>query len=112
MAKRIIEMDMNRIEGDLEIKIEVDGNTVTDAWCIGTMYRGYEQILLGRDPKDALVITPRMCVTPGSLTMATGAIRGMEKRSLIINPMATATLSPRPRATRIRLRNSAHSLIW
>jgi Ni,Fe-hydrogenase I large subunit len=31
MAKRIIEMDMNRIEGDLEIKIEVDGNTVTDA---------------------------------------------------------------------------------
>jgi uptake hydrogenase large subunit len=54
-------MDMNRVEGDLEIKIEVDGNTVTDAWCIGTMYRGYEQILVGRDPKDALVITPRIC---------------------------------------------------
>ena len=61
MAKRIIKMDMNRVEGDLEIKIEVDGNTVTDAWCVGTMYRGYEQILVGRDPKDALVITPRIC---------------------------------------------------
>src|SRR3954447_17476106 len=54
-------MDMNRVEGDMEVKVELDGNTVTDAWCIGTMYRGYEQILLGREAADALVITPRIC---------------------------------------------------
>jgi hydrogenase large subunit len=54
-------MEMNRVEGDLEVKLEVEGHTVTDAWCIGTMYRGYEQILLGRDPQDVLVITPRIC---------------------------------------------------
>ena len=40
MAKRIIKIDMNRVEGDLEIKLEVDGHTITDAWCVGTMYRG------------------------------------------------------------------------
>jgi len=76
MAKRIIKMDMNRIEGDLEIKIEVDGNTVTDAWCVGTMYRGYEQILVGRDPKDALVITPRICgiCSTSQLYAATSAL--------------------------------------
>ena len=76
MAKRIIKMDMNRVEGDLEIKIEVDGNTITDAWCVGTMYRGYEQILVGRDPKDALVITPRICgiCSTSQLYAATSAL--------------------------------------
>src|SRR5262249_56123877 len=63
MSKRTIkmEMDLNRVEGDVEIKLEVEGHTVVDAWCIGTTYRGYEQILLGRDPKDVLVISPRIC---------------------------------------------------
>ena len=61
MSKRLIRMEMNRVEGDLEIQLEVEDHTVTDAWCIGTMYRGYEQILLGRDPNDVLVITPRIC---------------------------------------------------
>jgi hydrogenase large subunit len=69
-------MDMNRVEGDLEIKLEVDGHTVTDAWCVGTMYRGYEQILIGRDPKDALVITPRICgiCSTSQLSAATSAL--------------------------------------
>jgi hydrogenase large subunit len=52
---------MNRVEGDLQIKLEVEANTVTDAWCVGSMYRGYEQILVGREPTDALVIGPRIC---------------------------------------------------
>ncbi len=76
MAKQIIKIDMNRVEGDLEIKLEVDGHTVTDAWCVGTMYRGYEQILVGRDPKDALVITPRICgiCSTSQLYAATSAL--------------------------------------
>ena len=41
MSKRTIRVDMNRVEGDLEIKLEVDNNTVTDAWCVGKMYRGF-----------------------------------------------------------------------
>jgi uptake hydrogenase large subunit len=59
--RRTVRMDLNRVEGDMEVRLELDGNTVTDAWCVGTMYRGFEQILQGRDPSDALVIAPRIC---------------------------------------------------
>src|SRR6266498_2877943 len=45
MARQIIKMDLNRVEGDLEIELELDDHTVTDAWCVGTMYRGVGQIL-------------------------------------------------------------------
>ena len=31
----------------MEVRLELAGNSVTDAWCVGTMYRGFEQILLG-----------------------------------------------------------------
>ena len=56
-----ITIDMNRVEGDLEVQLEVEDNTVRDSWCVGTMYRGYEQILVGRAPSDVLVIVPRIC---------------------------------------------------
>ena len=61
MSRRFIQLDMNRVEGDLQIKLELEANTITDAWCVGSMYRGYEQILVGREPTDALVIGPRIC---------------------------------------------------
>ena len=56
-----ITIDMNRVEGDLEVQLDVEDNTVRDSWCVGTMYRGYEQILVGRAPSDVLVIVPRVC---------------------------------------------------
>src|SRR3954452_572063 len=59
--RRTIRMDLNRVEGDMEVRLELEGQTVTDAWCVGTMFRGFEQILVGRDPADALVIAPRIC---------------------------------------------------
>jgi Ni,Fe-hydrogenase I large subunit len=59
--RRVIRMDLNRVEGDMEVRLELDGHHVTDAWCVGTMFRGFEQILVGRDPGDALVIAPRIC---------------------------------------------------
>ena len=56
-----ITVDMNRVEGDLEVQLDVEDSTVQDSWCVGTMYRGYEQILVGRAPSDVLVIVPRIC---------------------------------------------------
>jgi hydrogenase large subunit len=61
MGRRTLKLEMNRVEGDVEIKLEVEGNTVVDAWCIGSTYHGYEQILLGRDPNELLLICPRIC---------------------------------------------------
>jgi uptake hydrogenase large subunit len=76
LGRRTIKMEMNRVEGDLEIQLEVEGHTVTDAWCIGTMYRGFEQISVGRDPQDVLVITPRICgiCSTAQLCAATAAL--------------------------------------
>ncbi|MCP4981172.1 MAG: nickel-dependent hydrogenase large subunit [Gammaproteobacteria bacterium] len=51
----------NRVEGDLEVRIEVDQGLISRAWVNAPMFRGYEQILQGKDPRDALVYTPRIC---------------------------------------------------
>jgi hydrogenase large subunit len=69
-------MELNRVEGDMEVRLELDGNTVTDAWCVGTMFRGFEQILVGRDPADSLVIAPRICgiCSTSQLYAATSAL--------------------------------------
>jgi hydrogenase large subunit len=61
MAKRIVIDPITRIEGHLRIDCEVDRGVVTHAWASGTMWRGVEQILIGRDPRDAWAITQRFC---------------------------------------------------
>jgi len=61
MSKRITIDPITRIEGHLRIDVEVDNNAVSDAWASCTMWRGIENILLGRDPRDAWLFTQRFC---------------------------------------------------
>jgi hydrogenase large subunit len=61
MAKKVIVDPITRIEGHLAIEIEVDGGKVVDAKTKGEMFRGWEKILKGRDPRDAQQITQRIC---------------------------------------------------
>ena len=61
MGKRITIDPITRIEGHLRIDCEVDGGKVTKSWASGQMWLGVEQILLGRDPRDAWAITQRIC---------------------------------------------------
>jgi hydrogenase large subunit len=59
---KIITIDpVTRIEGHLRIDVEVDGGAVKNAWSSGTMWRGIETIVKGRDPRDAWVFTQRIC---------------------------------------------------
>jgi len=58
---RIVVDPVTRIEGHLRIEAEVDGGAVTDAWSSGTMFRGIELILRGRDPREAWIWTQRIC---------------------------------------------------
>ncbi|WP_299629181.1 nickel-dependent hydrogenase large subunit [uncultured Tateyamaria sp.] len=51
----------NRVEGDLEIRLEVAEGRVTNAYANSPMFRGFEQMMLGKVPIDALTITPRIC---------------------------------------------------
>ncbi|AGK57355.1 nickel-dependent hydrogenase large subunit [Hyphomicrobium denitrificans 1NES1] len=60
MSRRIVG-PFNRVEGDLEIKLEIEDETVKSAWVNSPLYRGFERILNGKDPRDALVYTPRIC---------------------------------------------------
>jgi hydrogenase large subunit len=61
MSRVIRTLPVNRVEGDLEIRVEMEGDIVRNAWSVGTMYRGFENIMRGRGPLDGLVITPRVC---------------------------------------------------
>jgi hydrogenase large subunit len=51
----------NRVEGDLEVTLDIADGRVARAQVNATMYRGFEQILQGKAPHDALVYVPRIC---------------------------------------------------
>lgn len=61
MGTRITIDPITRIEGHLRIDCQVDNGKVSKSWASGQMWRGVEQILLGRDPRDAWAITQRIC---------------------------------------------------
>ena len=60
MSRRIVG-PFNRVEGDLEVQLSIEDGLVKDAWVVSSLYRGFEQILQGKDPMDALVYVPRIC---------------------------------------------------
>ena len=61
-GKRIVVDPITRIEGHLRIEANVDAkNTITNAVSTGTMWRGLEVILKGRDPRDAWAFVERIC---------------------------------------------------
>lgn len=52
---------LTRIEGHLRIEVEVKDGRVSEARSVGTLYRGLETILVGRDPRDVQHFTQRTC---------------------------------------------------
>ena len=61
MAKTITIDPLTRIEGHLKMTVEVDNGTVVDARSVGSMFRGIEKLLEGKDPRDASFVTSRAC---------------------------------------------------
>ena len=61
MRKRITIDPVTRISGFLEIRSEVEENTIVDAKASGLLFRGFEKILKGRPPLDAVYFTERIC---------------------------------------------------
>jgi uptake hydrogenase large subunit len=52
---------LGRVEGDLDLRVNVRDGVVTDAWTEASMFRGFEIILRGKDPQAGLIVTPRIC---------------------------------------------------
>ena len=75
---RIVVDPLTRIEGHMRMQavLGADGK-IADAWSTGTMWRGIEVILKGRDPRDAWAFTERICgVCTGIHALA--AVRAVE----------------------------------
>ena len=62
MSKRIVVDPITRIEGHLRIEVIVDdNNVVTEAYSSSTLWRGLENIVKGRDPRDVGFFVQRIC---------------------------------------------------
>jgi len=60
-STRLVVGPFNRVEGDLEVRLDIAAGAVRAAYVSSPLFRGFERILEGRDPRDALVIAPRIC---------------------------------------------------
>lgn len=75
MATITIMDPVTRIEGHMKVEVTIDlvggQQQIVDARCTGTLFRGFEKLLEGRNPHDATILTPRICgVCPVSHGMA------------------------------------------
>ena len=61
MSKKIKIDPITRIEGHMAVEAVIDDGVVKDAKSAGTLFRGFEIILQGRDPRDANRLTQRIC---------------------------------------------------
>jgi len=77
-GKRVVVDPVTRIEGHMRVEVNVDSdNVIRNAVSTGTMWRGIEVILRGRDPRDAWAFTERICgVCTG--THALTSVRAVE----------------------------------
>jgi len=77
-GRRIVVDPVTRIEGHMRVEVNVDAdNVIRNAVSTGTMWRGIEVILKGRDPRDAWAFTERICgVCTG--THALTSVRAVE----------------------------------
>ena len=89
MARIELNLDLNRVEGDLSVQVTLEDGVVVAARTQGTMYRGFEQILLGRAPRDAMVITPRVCGICGTAHLYAGVLALEQIWSTPVPPNAT-----------------------
>ncbi len=71
MGERISIGPVTRIEGHLNVEVEVENGKVVEAWVGATMARGFEQLIVGRDPRDAQIVMQRICgICPASHGLA------------------------------------------
>ncbi|MBS1202221.1 MAG: Ni,Fe-hydrogenase large subunit, partial [Chromatiaceae bacterium] len=77
MSERVVVDPITRIEGHLRIEAQMEGDNIAQAYSSGTMVRGIETILKGRDPRDAWAFTQRIC---GVCTLVHGlaSVRSVE----------------------------------
>jgi Ni,Fe-hydrogenase I large subunit len=64
MSSKKISLDISpvgRVEGDLDVRVDIEDGKVVDAWTSAELFRGFEIILRDKDPQAGLIVTPRAC---------------------------------------------------
>lgn len=99
-TRRVVVDPLTRVEGHLRVQAVLnENNVIVDSQSTGTMWRGLEVILKGRDPRDAWAFVERICgVCTGIHALA--AVRSVEdaigikipKNANIIRNLMNATL--------------------
>lgn len=82
---RLIVGPFNRVEGDLEVTLDIAGGAVKSARVNATLYRGFEQILRGKAAHDALIYVPRICGIC-SVSQSVAAALALQQISGVIKP--------------------------
>jgi len=80
---KITKTVLNRVEGEIELKLIWEDGRIKDAFIIAPNFRGFEFILREKPPLDALVITPRVCGICGHahLLATTSALENLYKEA-------------------------------
>lgn len=91
----IVDIPLNRVEGDLELKVEIRDGVAQDAWSSGVMFRGFENLLVGRGALDGIVITPRICgiCSTAHLAAASAAVDQVAQSALPPNAVIARNLA-------------------
>ena len=81
--KKVSKTVLNRVEGEIELKLVWENGSIKDAFIIAPNFRGFEFILRGKPPLDVLVITPRVCGICGHahLLATTSALENLYKEA-------------------------------
>jgi hydrogenase large subunit len=101
---------ITRVGGHLRVEVDIAGGEVRDAWSSGTMFRGLELILQGRDPRDAWMFAERVCGTCTGVH-ALASVRAVERafgltvptNARLIRNVLAATLAVRDHAVQFYL---------
>lgn len=92
---RLVVGPFNRVEGDLELTLDVDDGVVRAARVTTPLYRGFEQLLVGRPAADALVVAPRICgiCSVSQSIAAAAALRALDGLAPAPNGLLAANLA-------------------
>jgi len=95
MSRRLVLGPFNRVEGDLEVRLDITDGVVVRADVVTPLYRGFEQMLLGRSGSDALVLAPRICgICSLSQSLAVAAaLRAVDGLSAAENGVLAANIA-------------------
>ncbi|NMM63837.1 nickel-dependent hydrogenase large subunit [Clostridium sp. P21] len=96
MAKKITIEPITRISGPLSIEVEIEKNKIVDAKSSGVLFRGFESMLTGRPPLDAIYFTERIC---GICSTAHGVVASLALED---------ALKVKPDENGVRIRDFAH----